>query len=291
MPGILSRFSESDRSSAQRTTRIAQGFFGVALLAVGGLAAATFWHSTPTADSTTLTVPDLPPDPSLLQTSYVAAGIDVAATDTAVRWNMVKNRPIPVEPTETSGTQPTPTDPNTPAPAPTGLAERIRFLGVIREPNRLLALISIEGKQRIVAVGETFTLTPGDTTQIKVVRISTDELVVTDGSEHTIKKGVRSGLAIGSAPEDLAAAAGAPAADSHMLPPGVTTNPGMTYPPYTTGPGGTVSGNTAIVRDPSYLIEKERKLEQDRLQEESRVRDDKMREAGKEIPIPKEPQR
>jgi len=70
----------------------------------------------------------------------------------------------------------------------------IKYLGHISEPNRQLALLSVNGHQRIVPVGATARFSPEglDPVSIKVVGLSSDEVTYErDGVQSRAQKGPR----------------------------------------------------------------------------------------------------
>lgn len=65
--------------------------------------------------------------------------------------------------------------------------EAPRFVGVIREPGRLLAMVRIDGKQRIMAEGETIS-------NLKLVKVEPTSITVqVDGVEKQLEKQARTG--------------------------------------------------------------------------------------------------
>jgi hypothetical protein len=289
MKTIIPSFAAADRRQARRLTPIAQGVFALSLLAGGGLAATTIFRPQPAlTEAAPLSIPDLPPDPAFAKGAHASAGLSVEADSTAARWMLVKNRPVPAAtqapPTENPDQPPT-TEPNTP-PAPPGSVDRIRFLGVIRESRRMLALVSIEGRQRILAEGDSFTLVPGDTTQLKVVKITALELIVNDGSEDkSIKRAERTGLAVGTAAPGPAGAMSAGMLNNSM---------GVVQPPqYVTPPGINAAGmpaaqpiNSREEYRRNVIAEKERRLREETEAAENAMRDAKLRELKGADPRP-----
>lgn len=70
----------------------------------------------------------------------------------------------------------------------------IKYLGHISEPNRQLALLSVNGHQRIVPVGSTARFSPEgiDPVSIKIVGVSGDEMIYErDGVQSKATKGPR----------------------------------------------------------------------------------------------------
>jgi hypothetical protein len=78
--------------------------------------------------------------------------------------------------------------PPTPEPAHTG--PEIRFLGVVEEPERLVALLSIDGKQRMLAEGRS-------AGSVRMVEVSREQVIVQLGRERrTIPLAERSGSSV-----------------------------------------------------------------------------------------------
>ncbi len=75
-----------------------------------------------------------------------------------------------------------PSDPDEPEQLNTDGSEKVelKYLGHIAEPTRQLALISVNGRQRIVPLGQVATFTPegGDTVTLKVVGLSASEVLI-----------------------------------------------------------------------------------------------------------------
>lgn len=70
----------------------------------------------------------------------------------------------------------------------------VKYLGHIAEPSRQLALISLNGRQRIIPIGATTTFTPegGEVVSLHIVGVSTNELVYElDGERQRIDKAPR----------------------------------------------------------------------------------------------------
>lgn len=169
------------RSLALTRARYARAAFAVA--AVGSAAVAMLvlprFTIRPALD-------DVQPAPAATTVSVsVASGLapgkpvnSAGISDRFMRFsNRPKVEPPPEVPVEMGDDEP-------PAPAP---SESARFLGVIREPGRLLAMIAMGGRQRIVAEGE-------EVSGLTVVSIGEESMTVREGGvEKKIHRDQRSG--------------------------------------------------------------------------------------------------
>lgn len=139
-------------AEARRRVRIAQ-FAGLGL----GVLAAALWAMDVPGLSRTLpakpTVTDLrggESTPEAPQVIRIAHGDNIGIAE---RLDMAANRPLVAAPPPDAGT----TAPPTPAPTETPW----KYLGPIEEPTRMLALVSLKGRQKIVSEGtELKILTP-----------------------------------------------------------------------------------------------------------------------------------
>jgi type II secretory pathway component PulC len=129
------------------------------------------------------TVEELPPDLAMIESSLA----------------MVSNAPKVAETTEEPETG---GESSVEEPAPVAQAGKARFLGTIAIGDRLLALISAGGGQRVLGEGEsaTLALAPGDNASpptVEIRSVSKDEVVlVENGAERTIERAPRSGSAV-----------------------------------------------------------------------------------------------
>jgi len=94
----------------------------------------------------------------------------------------------------------------------------LKYLGSIVEPNRRLALISVNGRQRIVPAGSaaTFTTDDGEKVGVKVISVASDEVEIErDGVRQRINKADRIAQAVTVVP----------AAGPQVTPPGTDPSP------------------------------------------------------------------
>ncbi len=106
-------------------------------------------------------------------------------------------------------------DPPDPTPAPTQvyneIVKRVRYIGFINDPESRHAFIRIDGKQRIVALGEIAKAGAPEFPDLTVERITPNHIVMTDGDKRAqIMLATRTGQSItliGGGQVEVAAAA------------------------------------------------------------------------------------
>lgn len=179
---------ELDRSVARRRTRVALGV-AVGLLALGvwyGAWALAGERARPSAASILAGAAADVPRPAPLRA--VSANVDAWAV--GLNLGRIGNRPVPPA-------SPAPGGVNGSASTPTEPALAVRFLGVIAEPERLLALVHAGGRQRVVGVGA---MVPADAEGSRLVRIRSvtrEALVLADGEkEIRLERAARTGPAV-----------------------------------------------------------------------------------------------
>ncbi|MBM4108240.1 MAG: hypothetical protein FJ255_05435 [Phycisphaerae bacterium] len=238
-----------DRQSARRRTRVA-GAIGAALLA-GGLwygAWAIANDRAPASAESILAgaVADVP-KPAPMRTVSTSVDLPAAGTNLA----RIANRPVPPTPTPTAAAGA--------APAPAQPAMSVRFLGVITEPNRLLALLHAGGRQRVVGVDAVVPADPEGSRLLRVRQVTRDAIVLLDGSkEIRLERAARTGPAVTyvAANPELAAAGGT---IPGYAPTGVPSNP-----PYPAGVAGGVSSTGQPLTGLDRMREMQRSFEQRR---------------------------
>ncbi|MCC6677957.1 MAG: hypothetical protein IT436_12505 [Phycisphaerales bacterium] len=203
------------RDKALQFARIAQA--GCAVLLVAAIAIAAV--GLPGAGGSSHHAADLPP--SLAETAKpititppVSEGVDFSGI--AQRLASIDNAPKPA--TET----PTDTEITAGEPAPAAEAP-IKFLGSIIEPNRRVALLSVNGRQRAVVAGQKLKL-GADASAGELLLVAVDDNAVTiedKGGRRTIQKTARSGSAI------TTVAATAPAVPTPDAPPQPGVDPAV----------------------------------------------------------------
>ncbi|MCG3123890.1 MAG: hypothetical protein GIKADHBN_02319 [Phycisphaerales bacterium] len=173
------------RSVAEKRARAAQLAFG--MLVVGALAVGTLavpkLTQVPSLDEVR-PVPVAPP-PRAGTSQEPADRGSVNASGISERLMQLANHPKLIETPSDA-----PPDPGTvnedPAPAP----EDARFVGVIREPDRLLAIVHVRGRQRVMAQGE-------EVEGVKLLTITPQAITISEGGlEKKVEKGARSGTSI-----------------------------------------------------------------------------------------------
>lgn len=180
------RSTALNQSRARRYARRAQGAF----LVVGTCAlAAAVWGSRPRP------VPEVEPLGTAVETP---AGpekhddhqpVSADAYGIAKRLNSIANPPksenyvAPVDPDE--GKVVTQSD------------QSIRFLGLLIEPNRRLALLKIGDRQRLLVAGESVPLGGEQTGTLRVVEVADTHVIVeTGGVQKRIEKSIAQGPAV-----------------------------------------------------------------------------------------------
>jgi hypothetical protein len=130
---------------------------------------------------------------------------DVEAIEYSLQ--MVSNAPKPPEPDAPEQSTEEPNEPE----APAEVAGRTRFLGTVGIGERLMALLSAGGAQRILGPGQsaTLALTPGDQgtpPSVEVIRVTADEVWLKEnGAERRVEKAQRVGFAISQSAAPVAA--------------------------------------------------------------------------------------
>jgi hypothetical protein len=115
----------------------------------------------------------------------------------SIRFSLGSIRNAPVIKTEETA-DPGPIDPGPPARA----NSKTRFVGTVGVGDRLLALVSAGGGQRILAEGAEATLAvaPGDDATPPTVRIrgvsASQLMIVEDGTEYTLERAPRVGVSV-----------------------------------------------------------------------------------------------
>lgn len=187
---------------ARRYIRIAQ-MAGVAL----GVSAAALWAlDVPGLTHREPARPDVRPQSPVINGGRADAQFDRERLDDAVvRLNLGVKRPPPVAKVEP------PKEERKPEATASGPA--VIFVGAIYEANRTLAVVSVDGRQRIVPEGRLI----GD---LRLTSVSDDQIVLQDskGASRQVRRGERSATAVSWVRSAPTAVAMNPAM------PGATTN-------------------------------------------------------------------
>ncbi|MCW5776287.1 MAG: hypothetical protein KIS87_07615 [Phycisphaeraceae bacterium] len=139
------------------------------------------------------------------QTAATAPRIDAQAV--SYMLGSVKNRPEPPAVVQAGHQEPTES-----APPPT--SGGVRFLGGIIEPGRAVALLSIDGVQRMVPVGREFR-------GYRVLRVEADHVVLSAGADDiVIDKADRQGSVVSAVTPRARTAGPGPGAAAVMSQPG-----------------------------------------------------------------------
>jgi hypothetical protein len=142
----LTRLASLDRTRARGATRAAQG----GVIGLIALSALLVWAGPPGTVKPTEPNANVggPTGEPLVPPTPTAPKVDFAGTQE--RLSLIANnpKPAPVAPTPDGGETPAP-------PSPTvALSERVRFLGLYRAGGKAMALLSVDGRQKIVGIGE-----------------------------------------------------------------------------------------------------------------------------------------
>lgn len=200
----------SDRSSVARLRLI--GRVAVCMGLIGAIAAAgSLLVAPPSNPKVSIELPELEPikpPPSVSDGSTKADSEAMAA-----RLVLVSNTPRPKEVPKTDGT-------SVPVVTVFNLKDHVKFLGLVAEPTRLLALLSVDTKQRIVAEKDIFKVANGATqVAVTVKSISESQIVLQDDKgEHVIDIAIKTGSALTKGKASPPARAGA---GNTNVPPGV----------------------------------------------------------------------
>jgi hypothetical protein len=119
-----------------------------------------------------------PPPPPPAADQGVPKGPDAAVL--AARFDAIGNRPVPVPP-ETPDVDPMP---DAPPPTPEG---DIKYVGPVKVGSLALAVMSVDGTQRAMGKGRSFTYKAGESTQsAKIVKISDAEVTIDAGGTERV---------------------------------------------------------------------------------------------------------
>jgi hypothetical protein len=213
---------ELDRNVARRWTRVALGMAG-GLLALGVWYGAWFLaenHTLPGAATILERAAAEVPRPAPMR--VVSASVDPVAA--GMNLSRIANRPTPPAPT-------LPGVPNGPSQEPTRPALSVRFLGVIAEPDRLLALVHAGTRQRVVGPGALIPADAEGSRLLRVQSITREALLLRDGDKEVrVERAARTGPPVTYVAGNPALAA---AGQVQLYNP-----PGSVYtPPAVAGPG------------------------------------------------------
>lgn len=178
----------TDRSSIARLRLLGRIAVGMGL-AGAAAAGASLFLSTPTPTDVKIQLPDLEPIQPIS-----TAPVDGTRADTeglASRLVLVSNTPKPKEVPKAEGTAPVPASVFI-------LKDHVRFLGLVSESTRLMALLAVDAKQRIVAEKDVFKVPHGtESVTVTVKSISESQIVLQDNKgEHVIDIAIKTGSAL-----------------------------------------------------------------------------------------------
>ena len=133
------------RAQAAKYRLFAQVAAGVALLAAGGVLAMSV--ARPQQESTAAKLELRPLDPKKWLPPADIGQVKADIEGIASRMVLVSNSPKIAEVVKTDTSAP-------PPPPPFSLRDHVKYLGVVSEGSTLLALVAVDGKQRIVGAGD-----------------------------------------------------------------------------------------------------------------------------------------
>ncbi len=201
------------RSTAERRARLARLAF--AGLAIGALAVVALGIPRLTAVPTLAEVRPSPARPAPIDAGDARPADRLAVDSQAIsdRLMQLSNHPQAPEPPPT-----TPED-DEPKPPPPPASDEARYLGMIKEPDRRLALVNISGKQHVMAEGE-------EIKGVKLVSISESAITIHEGgADKQVDRQHRTGSSVsmlgaadGSAP--MSGRPSPPGAAEQLLAPG-----------------------------------------------------------------------
>ncbi len=178
----------TDRTSISRLRLLGRVAVGLGL--AGAAAAAGSLLLAPSSKPTVqIQLPDLDPIRPIVSGTSDALRADTEAL--ASRLVLVSNTPKPKEQPKADGTAPPPV-------IVFNLKDHVRFLGLISEPTRFIALLAVDAKQRMVAEKDVFKVANGTTHVSVTVKSITESHIVLqdDKGEHTIDIAVKTGSAL-----------------------------------------------------------------------------------------------
>ncbi len=185
--------SPQTRAKVVGTRTVAQGLALVAALAGGAAIAANFVSGPGSTEPAKIAVREIN-DKKFEPAVAVHAKADLDGIGS--RMMLVSNSPKIAAPEVVDSTVP-------PPPPPSSVKDHVKFLGVVADGARLFALIAIDGKQRIVGVGDVIKL-PGETTAT-ITEIAADSVSIDDGKKvEKIDIAHRSGSVVSHAAAPLA---------------------------------------------------------------------------------------
>lgn len=188
--------SPQTRAKVVGTRTVAQVAALIAAIAAGAAVAANFISGPGSAEPAKIEVREVNTEKFNPPTvPHAKADLDGIAS----RLMLVSNSP--------KITPPEAVDPAVPPPAPpSSIKDHIKFLGVVADGAKLYALIAIDGKQRIVGIGDVIRLA-GDITAT-VTEITTESVSIDDGKKvETINVAHRTGSSVGHAAAPITAPA------------------------------------------------------------------------------------
>lgn len=178
----------SDRPSITRMRLLGRGAVVLGLCGAAAVAGSILF-SDKAPSNITLELPQLEPI-----APQPVAGADTPKADTdslASRLVLVSNTPKAKEQPKVDGAA-------APVAQVFNLKDHVRFLGLVSEPKRLLALLAVDAKQRMLAEKDTFKVANGPNQVTVTVKSITESQIVLrdDKGEHIIDIAIKTGSAL-----------------------------------------------------------------------------------------------
>jgi hypothetical protein len=191
--------SAHTRTQARRNTLLAQGAaLLLAAVAVAAIVVGIPGVRAPSAQMRTVSdrLAELEAERARLESAEV---VEEGAPSRAVDLQAIAQRLEIIH--QVARAEPEPVDTTIPEQTNTGGENKVevKYLGNIAEPDRQLALVSLNGHQRIIPMGATISFTPegGEAVSLRVVGVSAGELVYElDGEASRIDKAPRLASAV-----------------------------------------------------------------------------------------------
>ncbi len=180
------------RTKAASLTVVAMTMGGLALAASGWLIFSP--RQSVAEDISRLTEPTAPPQPVRpprpQPTEETDTRPEIDSSLLAARLGSIRNHPVPVPPTPQPSEEPQP-EPTPPEPP----AEAVRYVGPMRVGSRLMAILSVENRQRLSGAGRSFVYSvEGTSYTARVVEVTPEHVVLEEnGVKRTIAVSDRRG--------------------------------------------------------------------------------------------------
>jgi len=184
-PNSPSTISRARAKSWTLGAQLASGVFVLGAVALGviGLPDPGAGATINPAGTHTGTLPGLQTGTDKAPADDTHSSIQIDTLGLAQRFALLDNAPKISTPPDTDVSNET--GEKTDAPTDTGeIAKRVRYIGFINEPDARHAFIRIDGKQRIVSLGEVAKAGAPEFSDLTIERITPTNIVMTDGTKR-----------------------------------------------------------------------------------------------------------